>query len=315
MIKNMSIGIACALALLAISNGPAMAQGIQIESGSVEGGALETRNEPIRIGDEVSIKGPIGSRNGSITIGSQVIAESITNRNGSISVGQGGQFGDISTRNGSVHLGDANRTGKVESRNGQIRLGDENISGTLTSRNGSIVVGRGSQVDGNVDTRNGSVTLNDQVAVSGGISTRNGAIQLSPGSEVADMVSTRNGRIKLDNAVVAGDLRTRAGDLVLDNASRVGGDLVMDLGDLPESGGRFLWFSRSVNHPDAGRIHILGGSEVTGDVIVKLPETFEGKPPVVEIAADSTVHGNIEIDERVELVADGRVGGRIQRNP
>ena len=312
MIKSFGPGAALILACSIAAVGPVQAQGINIESGTIQGGALETRNDPIRIGDEVVINGRVGSRNGSITIGNQVSAEQVTTRNGSISIGQGGQFGDISTRNGSVRIGPGNQFGEVDSRNGQVNIGSESVSKSLSNRNGSITIGQGSTVNGNADTRNGALKLESGVRVTGDTTTRNGRISLAPGVEVSGKAVTRNGNIELDNAVVVEGLESMTGDLILNNASRVDGDLVIEMDENAASGGRFLWFSRRSEYPDAGNIRILGNSEVGGNVVVILPADYDGEPPVVEIEAGSTVHGDIRVDERVELITNGTVGGRIE---
>jgi hypothetical protein len=300
--------LASTIALVA----PVHAQGINIESGTIQGGTLETRSDPIRIGDEVSVNGDIGSRNGSITIGDQVTARGVTTRNGSISIGQGGQFEAISTRNGSIRIGSGNQTAGIDSRNGQISIGPDSRTGDLISRNGTINIGSGVEVDGNARTRNGAIRVQDNARVSGSVITRNGRITLASGSQVSGTVGTRNGNIDLDHAAVVEGLESRTGDLVLDNASRVNGDVVIEVDEESASGGRFLWFGRSSDFPDAGNIRILGGSEVGGDIVVILPEDYDGKAPVVEIEAGSVVHGSLRLDRRVELVNEGTTGVRTE---
>lgn len=269
---------------------------ISIPAGAHHEGTLETRNSPITVGDGVEIEGDIRSRNGSLTIGDEVVAGDVSTRNGSVTLGQGGRFGDVSTRNGSV----------------RINSGTEARS--ISTRNGSISISSDSVIDGKVRTRNGSVRLEQNTRVADDVRTRNGRIALEPGVEVAGHATTRNGDISLERAHVGRNLQSRGGDLTVRDGSRIGGDAVIELTE-SQAGrrGGFFGMGGTRTYPEAGDIRILGGSEVDGDIVVSLPADYDERVPTVKIDADSRVHGNLRIDERVELIVDGQVGGRIER--
>lgn len=147
--------------------------------------------------------------------------------------------------------------------------------------------------------------------VHGDAKTRNGSIRMAPASTVDGNVSTRNGSADLDSAHIARNLRGWAGDLSLRNASRVDGNVIIKI---RENSGGSGWFSRwRSQYTEAGDINILEGSEVGGDVIVSLPIDYDEKMPVIRIDASSRVHGNVKVDERLELHIEGQVGGQIER--
>jgi hypothetical protein len=310
--SNSSLAALLVAAALAIPL-QAVASAIHIESGSIKDGSLETRNNPIRIGDDVSVDGNIGSRNGSITLGERVSAGNVTTRNGSIGIGSGCQVERVSTRNGSIRIGSDCQAGGLDSRNGQISVASGSRIERVVSRNGAIVLGDQVTVDGTARTRNGGVQVGANTEVGGNVVTRNGRIALAPGSQVSGKVATRNGNIHLDGALIGQDLETMSGEVMLRNVSQVDGDLVIDLEEATASQRGFLWFGRSANFPDVGSVHILEGSQLGGDLVIQLPADYDGKLPEVHIDAASSVLGNVRVDHRVKLSIDGTVAGVIER--
>jgi cytoskeletal protein CcmA (bactofilin family) len=181
-----------------------------------------------------------------------------------------------------------------------VLLGADTRVASLESRNGAIRVGASSRIEGNASTRNGKIELDQNVRVSGSLEARNGAIDLASGVSVDGDVKTRNGQIELNQALVKRSVSSRTGDLLLRNGSRVDGDLIIEI---TEQSGERSWFGfGGTRYPDAGNIELLGDSEVGGDIIVRLPEDYDGELPTVTIDASSRVTGELAIDERVRVV-------------
>lgn len=268
---------------------------IRIEAGSEHDGDVETRNGRIEIGDEATVDGDARNRNGSIVIGDSVTA------------------GDVSTRNGSIRLGQGGRFDAVSTRNGRIEIGPDNEVGAIGSRNGSVSIGAGTRIDGDVRTRNDSIDAEQDIRVEGSASSRNGSVRFAAGSEISGDVTTRNGHINLTGTTVVQDIGTVFGDVILRDGSRVDGDVIVEIEDDHAGRSGWLWFGGGKTWSEAGDIRILAGSEVGGDIRLVLPAEYDNKIPMVEIDADSSVSGNLHIDSRIELIAEGTVGGRIER--
>lgn len=268
---------------------------VRIEAGSEHEGDVETRNGRIEIGDEATVDGDAKNRNGSIVIGDAVTA------------------GDVSTRNGSIRLGQGGRFDAVSTRNGRIEIGPDNEVGAIGSRNGSVSIGAGTRIDGDVRTRNGSIDAEGNTRVEGSASSRNGSVRFAAGSEISGDVTTRNGNIDLSGTSVGQGAGTIFGNVVLRDGSRINGDLIVEIEEDHAGRSGWLWFGGGKTWSEAGDIRILEGSEVGGDIRFVLPAEYDNRTPVVEIDADSSVSGNLHIDSRIELIAEGTIGGRIER--
>lgn len=265
----------------------------RIAAGAVHEGSVQARNGVVEVGDDARVDGDISARNGSVRIGQRVSAGNIQTRNGSVTTGAGGRLGSVESRNGSINIGPGSTVADLETRNGGIRLG------------------RDSAVSGAVETRNGRIDVAESVAIGGDVQARNGAIELAPEALVEGSVTSRNGAVRLQQARVAGHVTSRTGDLVLRQASTVGGNLVIEIS---ESTGERRWFGFGrARYPEAGKIEILDGSEVTGDVIVILPEDYDRDPPTVTVDASSRVLGQVLVDSRVQLLIDGQTSGSGER--
>jgi len=274
---------------------------IRIEAGATHSGVLETRNSGIRIGDEARIDGRVVSRNGSIEVGRSVVSGDVSARNGAIRMGADGQFGDVVNRNGTIELGERSQAGRVESRNGSLVIGASSRTGELETRNGSITIGEGSEVGG-VETRNGSIRGQSGVIVQGNIDSRNGGVRLGADSIVSGGITSRNGNIELDQTIVGRNLQGRGGDIAV-RGSRIDGDVTIEVAEHDRSG--WLWFRSHHSWSDAGSIRILDGSEIGGDVVLLLPDDYDGKMPTVEVDASSSVSGSLRVDGRANLkIAD-----------
>lgn len=291
-IRNISVLLAT---LLLATASLAANESISIPDGGTHEGNLETRNGPIRIGNDAIIDGSLESRNGHIETGSSVTAGDVYTRNGAVVLGEGGRYGRIESRNGRVELGSDTVTGNVETRNGSISIGARGETGSLHSRNGGISVGPDAVVDGTIETRNGGVSLQS-------------------GSRASGQIKTRNGSVSLHGATAEQGIRTLAGDILLEAESRSGGDVIIEITeDQAGKNSGFFGLGARVSWPEAGDIRILGGSEVDGDVVLLLDADYDERIPVVEIASDAVVTGNVRVDSRVELLVEGSVGGEIER--
>jgi len=289
-------------ALLMFAAAALASEPIRLGSGTSHIGVLETRNSSITIGDEARIDGHVVSRNGSIEAGRSVISGDVNTRNGVIRLGPDGQFGDIANRNGTIEVGERSQAGSVESRNGSLMIGAGSRTGGLETRNGSITIGDKSEVGNGVETRNGSIRGQSGVIVQGDIRSRNGGVHFGASSNVSGGITTRNGDIELEQAIVGHTVRSRSGDITL-HGGRVDGDVIIEM--QPQNRSGWLWFRSKNSYSDAGNIRVLDGSVVSGDVLLLLPEDYDGQLPTVEIDASSSVSGSLRVDGRANLkIAD-----------
>lgn len=284
--------------LLVVVSAACANEPVRIEAGGHRDGSVETRNGAVFVGDEATIDGDVKSRNGAITLGRGVTSGDLDTRNGAISAKEGGRFGDVSTRNGSIALGADTRAGEVSSRNGRIDVGPDSEVHSLETRNGSIEGGT-------------------SVRVREGATSRNGSVSFDRGSRIGEDVSTRNGGIYLRGVEAGGSLQSRGGDIRLQAGTEVAGDVRIELGPDDANVSGFLWFFSSKSFPDAGEIHVLEGSTVRGDLVVRLPEDYDAEPPTVTVDGDSRVEGTLRVDARAELVIDddATIGGIERLQP
>jgi hypothetical protein len=210
-VRPVPAGLLVLFVLTALPAPPVAAQGVEEGRTVVGVEGVQTRNDPIRLGEGSRVEGPIVARNGSVAIGAGSEVRSVSSRNGSIVVGANSVVaGGVDTRNGRIELADgAFVAGPVESRNGRIELGDD------------------VWVEGSVETRNGRIRVGDHGGVAGDVRTRNGAVSMQRGSRVEGSVATRNGAVRLDGARVSRDVEVEGGDLDLLGDTRVEGDVVV----------------------------------------------------------------------------------------
>lgn len=278
---------------------PAWAYGpVSVPADGEHNGSLSARNGTIDVGTNTVVNGDAESRNGRIRIRGGATIRNLKSRNGGITLGAGAEAAELESRNGSVSLGDGARIISVETRNGGIRLST------------------GVEVQGSVGTRNGAIQGEREVTVGESIGSRNGHVELRTGSSVGGSIATRNGHITLVTTEVSGSVTGRNGDITLRDRSRVGENvtIILDDDDGRHRGG-FLGLFGSVSYSDVGDIRIESGSHVDGDVIVQLPEGYDGEQPTVAINADSRVDGTVRVDHRVRLeIADGARVNDVQRS-
>lgn len=313
-LKQSAAPAAMTLAILLFAGAAQANEPAYVDAGSEHKGNVETRNSPIRVGDEASVLGNVQSRNGSIQIGDRVTTHAISSRNGAITIGDGSQVESVDARNGSITLGSGVQAHTIKARNGAIRLGGETRVRAIDNRNGMIEVGPSASVEGSVDTRNGAIRVGRNGTIGADATTRNGAIELAEDSRVEGNATSRNGRIRLLSASVGGHVRVLSGDIELENGSEVGGDVRIDITDAGYHSGGFFGLGGTTRYPEAGSIHIRGGSTVKGDLELLLPEDYNGEIPSLSIDADSTVESQIRVDSRVNLdIADEGTAARVER--
>lgn len=277
---------------------PAWADGpVSVPADSEHNGSLSARNGTIHVGANTVVNGDAESRNGRIRIGDGATIRNVESRNGGITLGAGAEAAELESRNGSISLGEGARIVSAETRNGGIRLG------------------AGVQVEGSVGSRNGAIRGEREVTIGESIGSRNGHVELGTDSSVGGSIATRNGHITLVTTEVNGSVTSRNGDITLRDRTRVGENVAILLDDDEgQHSGGFLGLFGSVNYSDVGDIRVENGSHVGGDVIVELPEGYDGEQPTVAISADSRVDGTVRVDHRVRLeIADGARVNNVQR--
>jgi predicted acyltransferase (DUF342 family) len=292
------------------------AQPVSIPDGSHHKGSLESRNHPILIGNDVTVEGDAQTRNGAVTVGDRVKVGALGSRNGAISVGRDSQVGNVVARNGRVSLGAGSQAGLLEVRNGRVTVATKARVAEIDSRNGAIELEDDAEVIGKVSSRNGAIRGGQNVRVGGPIESRNGAVGFGAGSAIVGDIRSRNGAIRLNGVTVDGTLTSRSGDIVVTDGSVIASDLVIELDEASgqSSSWFFGWFG-TWTYGDAGSIHVSGDSTVKGDVIVRLPEDYDGEAPSVTIDPGSRVLGAVRVDGRVDLkVAEGSAAKGIEQS-
>lgn len=147
--------------------------------------------------------------------------------------------------------------------------------------NSSIQLGDNTTT-GDVDSVNGSIRIGANSFVRS-VESVNGSIRLGTDVTVDEGIEAVNGAISLEAGCdVGAGVETVNGGVSLEH-SRVGGDV------------------ETVN----GRLEILNGSEVEGNVVVRRPGGWNfsqrNKPVSVEIGKDVVVRGNLIFEQPVEL--------------
>lgn len=207
--------------------------------------------------------------------------------------------------------------GDIHKVNGRIDVVADQVVGDVTSVNGSIHLQSGVQA-GRVRTVNGSITLADGARVQA-VTTVNGAIEVARSASAQGELTTTNGSIEVEEGVtvsgalstVNGGIRCGAGTAINDGISTTNGSI-----RLRDTQVRQNIVTRN------GNVHVLEGSEVMGDVVIKRePRGWLGRQwfghrtrPELRIDADSRIHGDIHLYREVELNIhpDAQVGNIIE---
>jgi len=194
--------------------------------------------------------------------------------NKSIKVEAGAEVDGASSVNGSISIGEgATVNGSVDTVNGTIRVDKNAKIDDAGTVNGSVRIASGVTAE-DVSSVNGSIRIGENVIIEGGVSVVNGKISLDKGTQVAESVINVNGQITVVGAQIGGDLETVSGDVMLTEGSTLMGNLIVE-----EPGG---W--------SCGK---------------------KRRTPKIIIGPNSTVAGNIELEQEVELYISesAEVGG------
>ena len=174
--------------------------------------------------------------------------------------------GSIDKVLGSASVASNEHYSDISLVNGSLKMASNSSAESISLVNGSI------KLDDNVKIRtastvNGSITADDGLAVEQDLTTVNGKINPGNNAVIGGHVETVNGDIWLESSEVGKDITTVNGDITLDGNSVVKGDIVYK--PRGKRKGFFSW----------------GNNE----------------KPVLRIAANAVVNGNIVLQQDVEL--------------
>lgn len=181
-------------------------------------------------------------------------------------------------------------SGDIHKVSGSAKVSSNERLADISLVNGSLKMANDSSAKA-VSTVNGSIDLRDNVRLDSA-STVNGSIESGIGLQVADELRTVNGKILLgSNAIIGGNIATVNGNITL-NDGQAGGDI------------------RTVN----GDISLVGNTTVKGNIVYKprgKKNSFFGwnnnNKPTLYISANSTVEGDIILEQDVELQLENSV--------
>lgn len=154
-------------------------------------------------------------------------------------------------------------------------------SGSHSTVNKSIKIGDNATI-GNVDSVNGAIRIGDNSFVKS-IDAVNGSIKLGSDVAVDKGIDAVNGSISLEpGCEVGGNIESVNGSIKMANTSVAG-------------------YIETYN----GKLRILEGSEVAGNVMVRKSKGWGSKdrrkPVYVEIGEDVVIHGDLIFEHAVEL--------------
>jgi len=149
---------------------------------------------------------------------------------------------------------------------GNIEVYNNEFAGDLDATNGNIEIGRHAKVK-TVEVTNGNVSIDDYSQAKS-LSTYNGNIDVGKEVVVNRDIKTVNGNIKLKQGVEVGEnLITTTGDIIIAQQAVISGDIIF---------------------------------EKPGVIL----SHFEKETPMLKIAKDVTVKGNIHLYRKVDLHLD-----------
>jgi len=124
---------------------------IEVGSGAVINGSIETVNGSIQVDDDVQLESA-STVNGKILIGSGFSANRVESVNGSIHIGESARLsGPLETVNGGIRLGAGGQVASdVQNVNGEIELEGSDVGGDLTTVSGDVFLGEGSVLRGDL---------------------------------------------------------------------------------------------------------------------------------------------------------------------
>jgi DUF4097 and DUF4098 domain-containing protein YvlB len=176
------------------------------------------------------------------------------------------EHGSIDKVLGSATVDSNQHYADISLVNGSLDMASNSSAKNVSLVNGSIELASHVSID-SASTVNGSISAGGNLSVQRDLTTVNGKIYPGVNAVIGGHVETVNGDIRLENSEVGKDITTVNGDITLDGNSVVKGDIVYK-----PRGKRRSLFSWGNNDK-----------------------------PVLRIAANATVEGNIVLQQEVEL--------------
>lgn len=176
------------------------------------------------------------------------------------------EHGSIDKVLGSASVASNQHYNDISLVNGSLTMASNSSAKSISLVNGSI------KLDNNISihtasTVNGSITADGSLVVEQDLTTVNGKIQPGSNAVIGGHIETVNGDIRIENSEVGKNITTVNGDITLDGNSVVKGDIVYK--------------------PRGKRKSFFGWSN--------------NERPVLRIAANAVVEGNIVLQQEVEL--------------
>lgn len=227
--------------------------------------------------------------------------------------------GSVRLYNGSVTIGNNARVGRIETHASageepaSIVIGNDSIvDGSLVAANGTgighVTLGVNAIVTGSVWTRAGTITIGGNSAINEGVTIWNsGSINLGEHGVVTGSVTIGlgsgstglgSGVLALANSsTITGSVNINSGNVLLDAGSYIGGPVTIERAGRVE-----LQADSKINNSvliegSSGHVHMLQGSEISGDVIVS--STGGGYSCV---GGAGKIAGNLEINGAAETI-------------
>ncbi len=187
---------------------------IDVGSGAVVNGGLETVNGSVRIENDARVE-DVQTVNGRIRLGSGVTAGEIESVNGSVSLDKQASAERVSVVNGTLRLAEGARVADdVGNVNGEIEISGGEIGGDLSTVNGDIVLAENARVRGDVIVEKpGGFNWDDN---------RKPRIVVGPGSRVdGNFVLEREVELFISDSAEVGGV---TGAMSMDDAQRFSGE-------------------------------------------------------------------------------------------
>lgn len=181
-----------------------------------------------------------------------------------VSVGATEEGADVSKVFGGVEVRQGTQQGDISSVNGAVKLASNSNAGDISVVNGSVSLADNTRVK-SITTVNGGIEAGRKFIAAGEVTTVNGKIRVQSQSQIGGDVVTVNGLIELSDTEVKGSVSTVNGDIRLQGKTHVKGDIVFK---------------------ENRKKSVL---------------SFGDKKPVLYIAADAVVDGQIILEQPVTL--------------
>ena len=187
---------------------------IEVGSGAVVTGGLETVNGGIRIDSNAQVQG-VQTVNGRIQLASGVTAGEVESVNGSVSLEEQASAEGVSVVNGKIRLQPGARVARdVGNVNGEIEIAGAEIGGDLATVNGDVTLSDNAQIRGDlVVEKPDGFNWDDN---------RRPRVVIGPGSRIdGEIVLEREVELYISDSAAVGGVR---GVMSLEDAQRFSGD-------------------------------------------------------------------------------------------